>query len=89
MSFALFSALLRNAVWTLSNFVRGSPPASLEKIQPMLPACAVVLQRCDDKEVVTDIGWTLSYASDGDDARLQALVDAGLVPLVAQVSDGL
>jgi HEAT repeat protein len=72
-------SLLRNATWALSNFCRGKPQPKLEQVAPCMPVL-VQLLRSDDKEVLMDSSWAISYLSDGDDARIQACVAAGAVP---------
>eukprot|EP01090_Pellita_catalonica_P022076 TRINITY_DN8449_c0_g1_i2.p1 TRINITY_DN8449_c0_g1~~TRINITY_DN8449_c0_g1_i2.p1 ORF type:complete len:502 (-),score=79.41 TRINITY_DN8449_c0_g1_i2:18-1469(-) len=69
--------MLRNAVWTLSNLCRGKPQPPLGHIQAALPTLAKLLHSKDD-EVVTDALWALSYVSDGENDRIQAVLDAGI-----------
>lgn len=72
-------SMLRNATWTLSNFCRGKPQPSLEAAQEMLPVL-VHLLNSTDAEVLTDTCWALSYLSDGDDTRIQQVIDFRAVP---------
>jgi HEAT repeat protein len=72
-------SLLRNATWALSNFCRGKPQPKIEQVAPCIPVL-VQLLKTDDKEVLMDSSWALSYLSDGDDSRIQACVEAGAVP---------
>ncbi|KAL9233464.1 hypothetical protein vseg_008462 [Gypsophila vaccaria] len=72
-------SMLRNATWTLSNFCRGKPPAPFEQVKPALS----VLQRLihlNDEEVLTDSCWALSYLSDGPNDKIQAVIEAGVIP---------
>lgn len=71
-------SLLRNAVWTLSNFCRGKPAPSLEASRPLLEVLSQLLTN-DDSEVLTDTCWALSYLSDGDDERIQVVIDTGII----------
>ena len=81
------TSLLRNATWSLSNLCRGKPHPSLERMAPAVPAL-VHLCASADADTVMDACWALSYLSDGDEARIQAVVDAGacraLAPLLAR-----
>ena len=73
------ATLLRNATWTLSNFCRGKPTPSPAVIATILPALAFLLNS-DDREVLQDAAWGVSYLTDGDEAAVQAVLDAGIAP---------
>ncbi|CAM9341292.1 unnamed protein product [Phaeothamnion confervicola] len=81
-------SLLSNTVWALSNLCRGKPqpPAELNLVGRVAPALAAALRHDDEKvreAVQVDSAWALSYLSDGDDSRIEAVVAAGVVvPLV-------
>jgi importin subunit alpha-1 len=74
-------SLLRNAAFTLSNLCRGKPSPSLAAVRYILPALAHILAS-NDKEVVQDTAWALSYLtvvqSDSDEAIVDAVVQAGV-----------
>ena len=72
-------SLLKNVTWTLSNFCRGKPHPPFDKVQPMIPAF-VHLLGASDPEILADACWGLSYLTDGDEARIQGVVDCGAVP---------
>jgi importin subunit alpha-6/7 len=74
-------SLLRNVTWSLSNLCRGKPKPALKAIAPAFPALRHLLTIADE-EVVTDACWALSYVSDGEDARIEGVVDSGAVPLL-------
>jgi len=46
------ASMLRNAVWSLSNFCRGKPQPDLELVRPALPILAQILHACPDTEVL-------------------------------------
>ena len=73
----------RNIAWTLSNLVRGKPGVSLEKARPVLDAF-VLLCQTDNVQTIKDILWGLSYISDGENERIQAVIESGVLPLVFQ-----
>jgi hypothetical protein len=77
-------SLLRNAVWTLSNCLRGKPPPELGLVRPALPALAKALWETDT-EVVSDACWALSFACDGNSDRLQAVIDAGVLTQIVRL----
>lgn len=72
------NSLFSNCVWTLSNFCRGKPVPELNLVACALPTLANILNGTND-EAKTDALWALSYISDGDDARIQSVLDAGVV----------
>eukprot|EP01059_Diplonema_ambulator_P033175 TRINITY_DN6816_c0_g1_i1.p2 TRINITY_DN6816_c0_g1~~TRINITY_DN6816_c0_g1_i1.p2 ORF type:complete len:515 (+),score=190.37 TRINITY_DN6816_c0_g1_i1:56-1600(+) len=73
---------LRNATWCLSNLFRGKPIPDFDRISPALPTLAQLVYHADD-EVVADACWAVSYASDGPNERIDAVLELGLVPRLA------
>mmetsp|Transcript_14621 Transcript_14621/g.29322 ORF Transcript_14621/g.29322 Transcript_14621/m.29322 type:complete len:362 (-) Transcript_14621:79-1164(-) len=71
-------SLMRHATWALSTFVRGkpSPPAHI---------ALASLAHHEDTQVQTDALWALTYLADGEDARIQAVLDTGVLPRVVQL----
>ncbi|CAH2072023.1 unnamed protein product [Thlaspi arvense] len=77
-------SMLRNATWTLSNFCRGKPPPLFEKMKPALPVLERLVQTTDE-EVLTDACWSLSYLSDDSNDKIQAVIDAGVLPRLVEL----
>eukprot|EP01114_Cavostelium_apophysatum_P007549 TRINITY_DN1966_c0_g1_i1.p1 TRINITY_DN1966_c0_g1~~TRINITY_DN1966_c0_g1_i1.p1 ORF type:complete len:555 (+),score=175.34 TRINITY_DN1966_c0_g1_i1:115-1665(+) len=78
--------MLRNATWTLSNLCRGKPQPNFALVSPSLAALARLIQH-HDVEVQIDALWALSYLSDGTDANIQAVMEAGVVQRIIQLLD--
>eukprot|EP00798_Chlamydomonas_sp_ICE-L_P008290 gene8290-1560_t len=72
-------SMLRNATWTLSNFCRGKPPPPFQLTRAALPTLARLITSQDD-EVLTDSCWALSYLSDGDNDRIDKVIEAQVCP---------
>ncbi len=75
---------IRNATWTLSNFCRGKPFPDFAKVRDALPTLAALIY-AQDKDVLTDALWALSYLSDGDHERLAAVLEARVVKRVVEL----
>ena len=76
-------SLLGNCVWACSNFCRGKPVPSLGHVAPAIPVLAHLLK--NDVDAKQDALWALSYLSDGNDERIQAVLDTGVVEALMDV----
>lgn len=77
-------SMLRNATWTLSNLCRGKPPPVFEMVRPALSTLSHLIY-FDDEEVLTDACWALSYLSDGDNDKIKAVVESGVVKRLVEL----
>ena len=76
--------MLRNATWTLSNLCRGKPQPDFDAVRPALATLAHLVYFEDD-EVLTDAAWALSYLSDGNDVKIRAVVESGVVKRLVEL----
>lgn len=74
---------LRNAVWSLSNLVRGKNPP-WDKVACTVPLLTRLLS-IDDSEVHQDTCWALSYLADGENKRIDAIALAGACPTLVRL----
>ncbi len=77
-------SMLKNATWALSNFCRGKPQPAINVIQPALEILGRLIN-CGNDEVLRDACWAFSYISDGDDDRIQAVLNVNLLPRLVEL----
>ena len=81
------NGVLTNAVWALSNFCRGKPQPALQSVAPAIPHLANILQ-LNNKEALMDACWAISYLSDGDNDRIDAVMSGdGIVTNIVNLLD--
>lgn len=69
----------------MSNLFRNkNPSAPYDKVKLMLSHLARLLSH-PDSQVVTDAAWAISYVTDDDNLKIQAVVDHGCVPPLVQL----
>lgn len=64
----------------MSNLFRNkNPSAPFDKVKIMLPYLAKLLQH-EDNQVVADAAWAISYVTDDENFKIQAVIDNNCVP---------
>jgi len=65
--------LVRNTTWAISNLCRGKPAPKFDRVSMCLEALAFLV-RSNDKATLSDTLWALSYLTDGDDSKIEAVI---------------
>jgi hypothetical protein len=71
-------SVMKNITWTVSNLCRGKPAPSLDSVRISFPFLYDRLVGVD-VETRADACWALSYLSDGENNRIQAVLEANLL----------
>lgn len=77
----------RNVVWLMSNLCRNkNPTPPFHFLEKMMPALVKLLEH-EDRAILSDVCWALSYATDDTPQKIQAVVDSGCVRRLVQLLD--
>ncbi|KRX01871.1 Armadillo-type fold [Pseudocohnilembus persalinus] len=77
---ATTKAAIKHGTWALSNLCRGRPLPKFQLVKDALPILAQVLMRTTEAEILGDAAWALSYLSDGDESRIDMVIQTGIIP---------
>jgi hypothetical protein len=89
------ASLAQNVAWTVSNLCRGKPVPDLEIVKVFIRPLVNILDIANEdssvseaSDIRTDTAWALSYLSDGDADRIQAVETSGaLATLMTMVRE--
>lgn len=70
-------SLIRNATWTVSNLCRGKPQPDFARVSSALPVLARLINS-NDRDIVADACWAISYLSDGDNVQISTVMSSGV-----------
>lgn len=73
-------SLAKVTITAVANLCRGKPAPEYAVSRPALPYLAAVLLRLDDNETLKDCLWAISSMCEGEESRIEDLLDTGVVP---------
>ncbi|XP_043640931.1 importin subunit alpha-like [Drosophila teissieri] len=78
-------SFLRNIVWLMSNLCKNKNPSPpFEQVKRLLPVLSQLLFS-QDIQVLADACWALSYVTDDDNSKIQAVIDSQAVPRLVKL----
>jgi hypothetical protein len=78
-------SMVRNITWTISNLCRGKKPyPNFELLREAVPMMYHLLHS-DDDDIIVDCTWGISYLTDGENDKIQFIVDHGFVPRLVEL----
>jgi len=78
---------IKHGTWAVSNLCRGRPLPDFDLVKKAIPTLSRVMQEEVDPEVLTDAAWAISYLSDGDENRIDMVIQTGIVPALVKHLD--
>jgi hypothetical protein len=78
-------SLERNVYWSISNLCRGKPPPKFELIRGAILILAKCIKNQTAPELLADCLYSLAAVSEGNDEKVQAVIDSGILPWVIQM----
>ncbi|KAJ6233048.1 importin alpha [Anaeramoeba flamelloides] len=75
--------IIQNANWCLSNLCRGKPRPPFNKVKKAIPVFAELINK-NNKQLIIDSCWGLSYLSNGTDININSVIEAGVIPKMVE-----
>lgn len=69
--------VIKVATWTISNLCRGKPHPNYDLVKDAIPYAAEQVYT-DDRDILIDVLWTLTFLSDGEDEKQAAVSQYGI-----------
>lgn len=84
---------LETVTWVVQNLCasRDGCCASIQRVVQLLPhlrSCLLAAGRVISNEALLNVLWALSFLCNSEDAHIQAVIDASIVPLLAELAAG-
>lgn len=78
-------SIKRNATWALSNLCRGKPQPDFSKVSVALPILANLIKFTNDRDVLADACWSISYLSDGENKQIEAVMQTDVTSRLVEL----
>jgi len=76
---------IREGNWALSSLCRKKPLPPYEEIKAALPIFVKVIMSEEAADTLKDALWSLVNLSNGDEVRIQQVIDTGVVPSLVKL----
>ena len=80
-------SLIKQGAWAISNLCRGSPLPKYDFVKASIPTLCQVLKMglIDDKDILADCCWAISYLTEGAKSKIQKVIETGVVPAIVKI----
>jgi importin subunit alpha-1 len=74
--------LVKQCVWSISNFCRSKPAPDYDFIKPCIDKVIGALYKYDDNEFIVDACWILSYLTESYKKSIKKIIDTNALPKI-------
>jgi importin subunit alpha-1 len=82
MNTAERESLIKQCVWSISNFCRSKPAPDYEMLKPCIDKVIGALYKIDDNEFLVDACWILSYLTESYKKSIKKIMDTNALPKI-------